>query len=54
MYVCLSACVRACLIERYTKKKKKKHPTFEWEVVFRGEVPKTKNEAIFCCERDAA
>lgn len=53
MCVCLRVCVRACLIERYTKKKK--HPTFEWEVVICGELPKTKkNEAIFCCERDAA
>lgn len=43
MYVCLSACVRACMLDREVYKEKK-HPTFEWEVVICGELPKTKQK----------
>ncbi len=40
---------------RYTKKKKIGTPTFEWELVFVERCQKKQNnEAIFCCERDAA
>lgn len=51
MYVCLSACVRACLIERYTKKKKK-HPTFEWEVVFLRKGAKNKKMKQYFAVRE--
>lgn len=56
MYVCLFACMlgRKVYKDKKNKQKKTGHPTFEWEVVFCREVPKKKEEAIFCCERDAA
>lgn len=57
--MCMCVCLRACLLERYTKKRKKKktrHPTFEWDVVFakKDAQKKKKKKQYFCRERDAA
>lgn len=49
MYVCLFACMLVREVYKEKKKKKKtRHPTFEWDVVFaKKDAQKKKKEAIF-------